>query len=687
MVLSTINPDVSYAELKTVYKTDKSTEKQMYELSVLDVNIIVALGTIRATLIKSNVSFFPIYMVTKSNSVMQIGVYEAETDKITYDEEGNPELSSLNVPLLHTFTTTKMLNKHRLIPEVNNSDQEQEQDQKSDSTTSKVTDSNTDPAPKSDTPSNSIPEIRQDIFLQTPHAIIQPPLKEETRQSALNVRQKYHETINDIWIQKYMKNKQYTILDNEGDGDCFFATIRDAFSSIGQETTVAKLRNKLANAVTIEMYSLYKEQYEMYGAELKSITTSTQKLKAEQDYLKQQMQSNIDSSKQSAIRVAAKRIKGEYDLIKIEHTNAKALMSEFKFMRGITSFDKFKNIIKTCEFWADAASIQIMETILNIKIIIFSSEMFSMGDLNNVLLCGSGDNTENDNSKDEDSVHQFVPEYYIIVDHTGGHYKLIRYKDHSIFKFGEIPFDIKKKISDKCMEKNAGMFSNIPDFTEFNAQYQSAPTVPAFASINESKLLNLYDHNITFMIHDRSADIPLPGKGIGEQILPETIKEYGILSKIPQWRKKLSDKFPAEIMTKDGKRWMSVEHYFQASKFKNGHPEYYHQFSLESGTPLSKSIEMAVSAGTSKTGKFENSIIRPSTVDYDDDFFAGRGKMTRTEGRSIKFEQLPEFTELLLATNRAKIIYYKRGKEPEIANDLMIIRDKLSRSKEDIDNS
>lgn len=67
-------------------------------------------------------------------------------------------------------------------------------------------------------------------------------LKEETQKESKDIKEKYHHSPNDIWIKEYMKNKYYSIQDNEGGGDCLFATIRDAFSSIAQQTSTTKLR-------------------------------------------------------------------------------------------------------------------------------------------------------------------------------------------------------------------------------------------------------------------------------------------------------------------------------------------------------------------------------------------------------------------------------------------------------------
>ena len=125
----------------------------------------------------------------------------------------------------------------------------------------------------------------------------------------------------------------------------------------------------------------------------------------------------------------------------------------------------------------------------------------------------------------------------------------------------------------------------------------------------------------------------------------------------------------------DGKNWNSVEHYYQANKFKNTNPlnGFYDEFSLDSGSELSINPLMAKSAGE-KDGKFEGKQIRPKFIKIDDKFNEKSQDILKL-ALNCKFNQIPLFKDTLLATNNAKLIHFVRAKEPEISYELMRLRD------------
>jgi predicted NAD-dependent protein-ADP-ribosyltransferase YbiA (DUF1768 family) len=670
MVLSKINKDVSYPELKSVDSGDLKMEANLYQLEILGSDVIIAVGNSKNTFESENIMYFPVYLVKKNNKVIQIGVYEIKaSDFISYlDDHNNLDVERMDEPLIYTFVTPEMLNKLKMEPDVPLRRVEKKSDEDSDS--------DLEEEEKSGSEYNvlyEIPEERRDIFILTKGVPIPAELVPETQKKAKEYKEKYHQEPGDVWIQKFMKNKNYSLVDNEGGGECLFATIRDAFSSIAQQTSVTKLRNKLSKEATEEVFLNYKEQFDMYNTTLLEDTNKIRELEAEYITLQQKFGSVIDRNEQKLISENAKKVKAEHDRLVHEKKVTSQMLHEYKFMKKVDTLEKFKNILKKCDFWGDTWAISTLERILNIKFIILSSEAYRKEDTKNILNCGQLNDTVLENAG------MFNPEFYVIIDHTGDHYRLIGYKHKLIFKFGEIPYDIKNMISEKCLERNAGAFFIIPDFQKFKGTRQKAALKPVdYEDLSEAKLRGLYNDDVVFLFYSKSNDKPLPGKGSGEKIPNDRLKEFTELATFPEWRKKLSNFWTAPF-TLDNHHWASVEHYYQASKFKNENPHFYLSFSLDSGTDLSKDPQMAKAAG-GKSGKLNGKQLRPDQVKVDADFFGKRHKKEMYDAQYAKFTQNEDLKKLLLATNEAKLTHHSRGAPPIVFEELMLIRDKIRRN-------
>ena len=673
MVLSKLDNNISYPELKSVDSGDIKMEANLYQLEIKGVDVIIAVGNSKNTFEDKNVLYFPIYLVKYNNKVIQIGIYEIKaSDYLTFlDSNNNLDVEKLDEPLIYKFATSEMLQKLRLEPDVPIRRMEGVHEEQSDADDSEMEEEEEEEIPVE---RYEIPEERKDIFVLTRGVPIPPQLKEESQKKAKDYRDKYHESPSDNWVEKFLKNNNYSIIDNEGGGDCLFATIRDAFSSIAQQTSVNKLRKKLSTEVTEAIFLNYKEHYDMYNSALIKDTNDIKMLETEYLMLQGRFSEIIDRNEKKLISEQAKKVKSQHDRLVEEKKTTAKIVQEYKFMKGIDTLEKFKSKIKSCDFWADTWAMSTLERILNVKLIVLSSEYYKSGDIKNVLQCGQ----LNDSILENKGI--FTPEFYIIIDYTGTHYKLISYKKKMILKFVEIPYDIKKMIAEKCLETNAGPFALIPDFKKFKASLKKTTTKEKesqYDELSESKLKGLYDDDIVFLFYPKSNNKPLPGKGSGEKIPNDKLKDFAELASIPEWRKKLSN-FWVQPFSLDNHSWASVEHYYQGSKFKKTHPEFYLSFSLDSGTDLSKDPDMAKAAG-GKSGKLKGQLLRPVEVTLDPDFFGKRHKKEMFDAQYAKFTQNEDLKQMLLATGDAKLSHYSRGSPPLVFDDLMLIRDKIRR--------
>ena len=312
MVFSKINVAVNYLETKKIYRDDIKKEVDLYEVEMNNVDIIIALGNMRNQYEEENILYYPIYLVKHNDKVIQIGLYEIEASNYQYylDEYENVNIDKLRDPIVYSFATKEMLERLRKKPELEE-DKESKKYEKEDSDAESEEDvSEVDVAEP-----YKIPSKRSDIFILTKGFQVPVLLEEETKHESKEIITKYKEDKEDIWIQKFMKNKYFTITDNEGAGDCFFATIRDAFSSIGQQTTVKKLREKLASEATEEIFMEFKDLYDMFYLSIASDDAQIKTLSAEYKTIKERISHILNRDEKNQILIKAKDIKKKNDAL------------------------------------------------------------------------------------------------------------------------------------------------------------------------------------------------------------------------------------------------------------------------------------------------------------------------------------------------------------------------------------
>ena len=335
-------------------------------------------------------------------------------------------------------------------------------------------------------------------------------------------------------------------------------------------------------------------------------------------------------------------------------------------MKKVHSLDDFKKLIKSCDFWANDWAISTLERILNIKLIVFNNDSWKQDDKSNVLQCGL---LNDENLKEADS---FEPQYYILVENTSSQYKLITYMNHKIFSFPQIPYGIKLLVSESCMRGDSGVYRIIPQFKKFNSDI-GVIEPSEIQEIEENN--NLYDSDTVFQYYIKSNNKPLPGKGKGEKVPFGKEKEYSKLAEITDWRRKLDNEYHSEF-TLDQHKWYSVDHYYNAMKFKDTNPDFYLMFSLDSDSKISKDISLA-RAAASKSGKHKGETLRSKNIKIDPTFFGNKEDSILENALYAKFTQNDEMKNILMNTKKAKLLHFQIKAPPIQSDNLMLVRSKI----------
>lgn len=656
MVVSKLSKNINYAEKMRLDSEDIDHNATSYNVNIKDFDLLIAIGKEKYTYINKNVIYFPIYLIKDERVFNQIGIYEIYSHKLPniLDEDGDIDLDELGDPLLYSFVDKKYLEKFDDSydsDETDETDSVESEEEKADSDDESEDAKEIIDLTKDESKDNQQEKIK-DRFLINKSAIkdneeddiIEEEIDEEEQDDDI--------ADNGLWIQKYMKDQRYDIVDTVTNGDCFFDAIRLALEQRqGESTTVKKLRKIVSDNITDDIFEQYKINYNMIFESIKENESQMRKINSTNRKLKKTLQSEKDRNKQLETIEEGKKYSEQFKEYKKQNELSKELMKDFYFMKDITNTQQLKDFVLKSEYYADTLAISIIERELKIKLILLSFENYVHADLNNVILCGQ----LNDDKLSKQS--NYSPKYYIILQFEGLHYKLIIHNSKTTFSFKELPNKLKNKIYEKCCENSRGPFGIIEDF-------QKMRNKDDIEDLNDDEKIDsieinsdLFDEDVVFQYYEKSSNKPIPGKGPGEKISLNKIKDFTKLQSILNWRKQLSNQYEKEFEL-DEKKWLTVEHFMNANKYKNN-KDIYDNLSLTSGSDESRDI-LKMKEDVKKLTKDK---------DYDkrhDDLLKRAIK--------AKFSQNDDLQEMLKETKMAKLVNYRFKKQPDTSFELMKYR-------------
>ena len=529
MLQSILNDDVEYLLNKKVAKNDIGNEVSVYDVELFDVNVAICIGEIIDTFIDKLIYYCPVYLIIKKLNVERIGYFEfykQELKTIT-DKGGDIDISLLEGPLLFDYVDSDYLvnkvSKGQFINKFILEDEEftklqlvktkkKELGDKSseaadavsseaaDTVSSEAADTVSSEAAEGETKAsaaasaaviktvgrsdktsteqiyddvNSIPDINK-IKLNGEKKINEELLL-SSKKTYLEDIKSYKGGGNEFWIQEFYNNNHFSIQDVENNGDCFFATLREAFKTFDVVINVSTIRNILSRKVSQEDYTFNKTIFadtvktlKGYQKKYKVVKENIlKKTNEKKTLLKIALAKKDDRSETKRNGTRMDKINKELIVLETEKnrlSKAFGLSNDIykgkQFMKRVKSFEDYLKVINSTEYWADELAISLLEFLFNIKVIIISEDRFDDGE-SNILSCGTTI------LMPIEKRGEFNPKFYIMVNHTGNHYKLIKYKNKAMLDFYELPDVIKENIKKNCSKS---LFKFIPLFKAYFAK-------------------------------------------------------------------------------------------------------------------------------------------------------------------------------------------------------------------------
>ena len=767
MVKSALHTKIEYAETRRMDPEDKAHDTVVYLCDILSDEVFyhMTLGKEHNDFSHYGVYYYPIYLISEKRKVRgKVGVYEIlSRNRIDLrDKDDDIDIQKLGKPLIFSHVTKEYLEKYGFrapddSDDVEDSDpdndslQETETPKSKKNTVEDTVDDNSEPdsddddddplvLPKSKSASKSASKnskktadnnndiddeneklTKDNLFTEMDEpefASEDANYPEETKDTAKKIRDSYEPSKNSSqnWISQNMKNPNYRILKSPGDGNCFFHSVQKAYASIGQATTIPKLRKLVSQEIDITQVQEYRTLYLDLVKEKNNLSTELeQNTQQYQDLKRSQANPSLDRKQARKIVELSNENRIQKDSIQVQHSTNEDNLRHFAFMKAILydtttdekrsqhrMLDKYIDYVRSDDFWADSWAISTLERLLNIKFLILQNS----DEEHRIMRCTI---REDDDSK----YKNYDPTHYILLDYAmgGNHYDLVTYHKRAMFTFTELPYDLKVKVILTCLEKQAGPFAHIKDFRQFKhdigiveeddeddaGAQDGLDDLDEFDdtgdSVQKPSREKPYDEKPVLQFYEKSALGVAPGKGKGDIASngsTDGILQDGYFTELlgflkgqtkdeaderKHWRRMLDDSWSKYQFEVDNKLWASVEHYMLALRFKTGHPEVYHAFSLsDKSSEIARDLDKA--EASLKLHKGNEGIyykIKRKTKDIDPD----TKQEEHLQAVRAKFTQNADLTTLLASTKRAKLQKYVPKNPPELAHDLMHVRHEI----------
>jgi hypothetical protein len=297
-----MNKNMYYEETRNLEEEDIDHDSPLYKITLYDKPFLITIGKERKLITKKNHYYYPVYLMNKFNVQIQIGAFEYESTNDNHDERikqyldssGDLDLNLLGDIVLDSFADYDYFNDINLgitplilsemetkyastkIVEEENADDLAQDNEFNIGNENAPFELNERDIKMSAAMVHSEKVLENGIFEIDGNIKRPAMLEEETKEQSNKVKSDYREHKNTAWIERFMKNNHYDIVETDNNGDCLFDTICKAYEQIGYNTTVKKLRALIAKEATDEIFTEYRELYQGFLGEKDDIERNAQ---------------------------------------------------------------------------------------------------------------------------------------------------------------------------------------------------------------------------------------------------------------------------------------------------------------------------------------------------------------------------------------------------------------------------